>query len=262
MNLSANAEGTPSWRNLSGNAIKWIAIAAMLTDHIAWAFVPTYSVLGQIMHIIGRITGPTMCFFISEGYAHTRNVKKYLFRLGIFAVIAQIPYQLFETGRLGLRIAPCGFSVIFTLFLSLLAVVAYDRIENGALRTLAIVGLCLLSTLGDWMCFDVIFTLIFWTNRGNFRKQALNFTFAATVMVLLMTLSEIGGGGRIWGELFQFAVLLCLPILFFYSGKRGGGGRCSKWAFYIFYPVHLLIIALIAHPNLWQWSLAHLRIPA
>lgn len=261
MNPSAEAEGTLSRQSLSGNAIKWIAITAMLIDHIAWAFVPTYSLLGQIMHIIGRITGPTMCFFIAEGYAHTRNVKKYLLRLGVFALIAQEPYQMFETGKIGFRLAPCGFSVIFTLFLSLLAVVAYDRIENGALRLLAIIGLCLLATLGDWMCFDVIFTLIFWIHRGNFRKQAQNFAFAATVMVLLMTLSEIGSGGPVWGELFQLAVLLCLPILSLYGGKRGGG-RYSKWTFYIFYPVHLFIIALIAHPTLRQWIIVHLRIPA
>lgn len=239
-------------RGLSGNAVKWIAIAAMLTDHIAWGFVPTYSVLGQIMHIIGRITGPTMCFFIAEGYAHTRNVKKYLLRLGIFAVIAQIPYQLFETGSLAPQIKTCGFSVIFTLFLSLLAVVAYDRIENGTLRSLTIIGLCLLSMLGDWMCFDVIFTLIFWTNRGNFRKQAQNFAFAAVCMVLLMILSDVGAGYPVWQNLFQFAVLLCLPILSLYNQTRGGG-RYSKWVFYIFYPLHLFILAMIKYPKLWQW---------
>ena len=60
---------------MSSNTLKIIAITAMLTDHIAWAFVPSRSLLGQLMHIIGRLTAPIMCFLIAEGYHHTSNVK-------------------------------------------------------------------------------------------------------------------------------------------------------------------------------------------
>ncbi len=62
-------------RPLTANVLKYIAIAAMLIDHIAWSFVSDYSVLGQIMHVIGRLTAPIMCYFIAEGYYYTRNVK-------------------------------------------------------------------------------------------------------------------------------------------------------------------------------------------
>ncbi len=60
---------------MSSFTLKMIAILAMLIDHIAWAFVPTGTLLGQIMHIIGRITAPIMCYFIAEGYYHTHNIK-------------------------------------------------------------------------------------------------------------------------------------------------------------------------------------------
>ena len=83
---------------LNRNQIKYIAIIAMIIDHIAWAFVPTTSVLGQVMHVIGRLTGPTMAFMIAEGYVHTRDVKKYAIRLGIFALISWPPFSLFENG--------------------------------------------------------------------------------------------------------------------------------------------------------------------
>ncbi|MCM1330636.1 MAG: conjugal transfer protein TraX [Ruminococcus sp.] len=83
---------------LSANALKYIAAAAMLVDHIAWCFVETYSVLGQIMHVVGRLTAPIMCYFIAEGYYYTRNVKKYLLRLGIFAVISWFPFVYMEYG--------------------------------------------------------------------------------------------------------------------------------------------------------------------
>nr|MCR5440839.1 conjugal transfer protein TraX [Lachnospiraceae bacterium]MCR5618746.1 conjugal transfer protein TraX [Lachnospiraceae bacterium] len=66
---------------INRNALKYIAIVAMLIDHIAWAFVPTGSVLGQVMHFFGRLTGPTMAYMLYEGYIHTKNVKKYAIRL-------------------------------------------------------------------------------------------------------------------------------------------------------------------------------------
>jgi len=62
---------------LNRNQLKYIVIVAMLIDHIAWGFVYMDSVLGQVMHFIGRLTGPTMVYFIVEGYLHTRNVKKF-----------------------------------------------------------------------------------------------------------------------------------------------------------------------------------------
>ena len=79
-------------KGLTANTLKYIAILAMLIDHVAWAFVPTYSVLGQVMHIIGRTTAPIMCFFIAEVYYHTRNVKKYALRLFVFTLIIYIPF--------------------------------------------------------------------------------------------------------------------------------------------------------------------------
>ena len=57
--------------------LKYIVILAMLIDHIAWAFVPTASIPGQLMHFIGRLTAPTMAFFVAEGYIHTHNIKNY-----------------------------------------------------------------------------------------------------------------------------------------------------------------------------------------
>lgn len=78
--------------SLNRNQMKYLVIVAMLIDHIAWSFVPMHTVLGQIMHFIGRLTGPTMAYFLAEGYLHTRNVKKYVTRLGIFALLSWIPF--------------------------------------------------------------------------------------------------------------------------------------------------------------------------
>ena len=118
---------------LNSNTLKYIAIVAMLIDHIAWAFVPFSSVLGQIMHFIGRFTAPMMCYFIAEGYFYTRNVKKYIVRIGIFAVISQIPFVVAEKltapplmmidGKLWINpeLFVPSFNVMFTLLLGLVA---------------------------------------------------------------------------------------------------------------------------------------------
>ena len=75
---------------LSSNAIKLIAIAAMTVDHIAWAVFPGYpkEFLPLLMHLIGRITCPIMCYCIAEGYHYTRNIRKYTARLFVFALIS------------------------------------------------------------------------------------------------------------------------------------------------------------------------------
>ena len=64
-------------KGLTSDILKLIAVIAMVIDHIAWAFIPFNSIAGQIMHVIGRLTAPIMCFMIAEGYYKTNNVKKY-----------------------------------------------------------------------------------------------------------------------------------------------------------------------------------------
>ena len=87
-------------KGLTSDILKLIAVIAMVIDHIAWAFIPFNSIAGQIMHVIGRLTAPIMCFMIAEGYYKTHNVKKYAQRLGIFALISHIPYTYFHTGKI------------------------------------------------------------------------------------------------------------------------------------------------------------------
>ena len=66
-------------KKLDSNMLKFIAIIAMTVDHIAWAVFPGYStdIEPVVLHIIGRITCPIMCYFIAEGYHYTRNINKY-----------------------------------------------------------------------------------------------------------------------------------------------------------------------------------------
>ena len=227
---------------LNRNHIKYIAIIAMVIDHIAWAFVPTASLLGQIMHTIGRLTGPTMAFMIAEGYIHTRDVKKYATRLGIFALISWPPFCLFETGSW----PGISFPVIYSLFLGLLAICIWDKSEakKGA-KIAAIVVLCIFSVIGDWAFFDVLWALFFFIYRDRPVAKWVAFSSVALFESLASNLMVIKSEHPT-AQLFQFAVFLVIPVLaYLYSGKSGSKKAFHKWFFYIFYPAHLLILFFI-----------------
>lgn len=249
METTVSAGSGPRGGRLSGSALKWIAIVCMLIDHIAWRFVPFSSAAGQAMHVVGRVTAPTMCFFIAEGYRYTRDVKRYALRLFVFALISQVPFTFYESGKFSFVTFENfseSFSVIYTLLLSLLAVWAWDAVKNPTLRFLAVLGLCVLSLPGDWMFMDIVFSLIFYRFRGDFKSQALWFSVFAGGMVLFFCFSAAQSGRPFTGQLFQAGVFLSLPLLGLYNHSRGGG-RYSKWAFYIFYPLHLLVLGLIKY---------------
>ena len=229
-------------KGLSGTTIKFIAIAAMLLDHIAWAFVPTYSVLGQVMHIIGRITASVMCFFIVEGYYHTRDIEKYILRLAVFAIISHVPFVFFETGKITLS---GNTGVIYTLLLSLLSLIAYENIKSKPLKILAIVTLCFFSMMGDWMFIAILMTLNFARHRENFKKLAIGH-----ILISVFTILILGGlTGNISGMLFQLGMVLALPLIYFYNGQKGEFSvkhyKFSKWLFYVFYPAHLIVLGII-----------------
>ena len=237
-------------KGLSGTSIKFIAIIAMLIDHIAWAFVPTYSVFGQIMHVIGRITASIMCFFIAEGYYYTKNVKKYVLRLAIFALISHVPFIFFQTGNISIW---GNTGVIYTLCLSLIALIAYDKIENRVLKHLSIAVISVMAFVGDWMCFPIFMTINFWKHRGNFKKLAIGhclitFIFVGYMCSLYYTMGYPISYAFIY-TFFQFGMILALPILYLYNGKKGKFAEkhksLNKWIFYIFYPLHLVILGLL-----------------
>lgn len=103
-------------------ALKMIAIVSMFCDHFGDAYVGSFS----IFNLIGRIAFPIFAFQISEGFIHTRSIKKYFLRLGIFALISQIPFWLFSHKFLGTN--DLSLNVFFTLFLGLLGIYLYDYI--------------------------------------------------------------------------------------------------------------------------------------
>ena len=108
---------------LDGTTLKIIAMISMVFDHVGDMFFP--SVMWPRM--IGRLAMPIFSFFIAEGFAHTRDKKKYLGRLGLFALISEIPFDLAFDGKIGLG----HQNIMLTFFLAGLALMLFDRIQGG-----------------------------------------------------------------------------------------------------------------------------------
>lgn len=237
---------------LDSNMIKIIAIIAMTIDHITWMIYPGYpkAIFPIILHIIGRITCPIMCFFISEGYYYTKDINKYTKRLFVFAFISHFAYVFASMDFVDWKsFIPFYYgsalnqtSVMWSLAwgLVMLRVVNSKKIKSNMMKVLLIVLICLISFPSDWSCVASLCILAFGTNRGNLKKQTLWMMFYVAIyaMVYFFAIDKIYG-------VLQMAVVLSVPIIMMYNGKRGNNQRINnimKWLFYIYYPLHLFII--------------------
>ena len=238
--------------SLNANSIKIIAILAMTADHLAWMLFPGYStqLLPLLLHIAGRITCPIMCYFIAEGYFHTKNLNKYTLRLFVFAFISHFAY-IFASGDFAGWRSFIPFysgdildqtSVIWSLAwgLVMLRVVHSSRIRKDRTKILLVILMCLISFPSDWSCIAGLCILAFGTNRGNFKAQMrwMVFYVAIYAAVYCFALDPVYG-------LLQLAVVLAIPVLRLYNGKRGSSqtvNRIMKWFFYLYYPLHLFLI--------------------
>lgn len=231
-----------------------MAIAAMLIDHIAWTYVPTATLLGQVLHAIGRLTAPIMCFFVAEGYHHTRDVKRYAKRLGLFALISHPAFVYFEKG-----VVPVYYdngwhfvvqtSVIYPLLLGLVSLVVWHSPSvKEKYKIPAVSLLCLASVPGDWTFIAVLWIFFFGIFRGDGKKQLQAFSLVAVGFACMSSLMAFQSGVW-WRPLFQLGVFLAIPLLAKYNGQLGYGRHAAwlKWMFYIFYPLHLVILGFLKY---------------
>lgn len=223
---------------LNGNALKAIAVIAMLIDHGAVVLIensgfwktgsPEYqamwSLADKIMRCVGRIAFPIFCYLIVEGFLHTRDARKYAGRLLGFAFVSEIP---FDMAVFGVWFYPRYQNVYFTLLLGLLAVMGLERFQKeGSLWKQALVmGVCcgaawILGT--DYGAFGVFFVCLLFLLRSDPWQQTL-----------------LGSISLLWEPAAVFAFI---PIRM-YDGTRGKGRW--KWFFYVFYPAHLAALVLI-----------------
>jgi hypothetical protein len=217
--------------------LKIIACLAMLIDHIGAVFFPEY----RILRVIGRLAFPIFAYLITAGYKNTKNVNVYMKRLFLFFFISQIPFMLaFDIKGLDY------LNIFSTLFLGLLAIYSYDKIEDRQLRVIIVILIAifakLLGTDYGWYGVMIIFSFKFF--EDNFPKLLismilLNILYQMPIVVYCIRNGKVFLRFPLFMQSFS---LISLILIKYYNGERG---RNLKYVFYAFYPIHLFIIFII-----------------
>ncbi|KAB2333014.1 TraX family protein [Bacillus mesophilum] len=225
-------------KGLNTNVLKVIAIVAMVVDHTAIWLVPDENTLHIILHAFGRLAAPIMCYLIAEGYFYTSNVNKYIKRLFIFALISHFPFVMF----LGLEWWQAT-SVIWTLLMGLIALAVSQKTDISILIRIGVIILCcLLAYTADWNYIGVLWILFFGIFRGRFKLQMLSYGLIGGLLYIIPGLYNLG-----YESIFRFGILLVIPLFALYNGTHGRKSKLIKWGFYIFYPLHLLLLYLFRY---------------
>ncbi len=235
---------------ITANMLRLIAILLMISDHV-WA---TFMSFGNWMTYLGRLAFPIFAFQLAEGFVHTKNVKKYALRLGIFALISELPFNLFYSSR---WFNPYHQNVLFTFLLGLAAMVIIDKMKKE--RTAKTIGigalllalLCAASviTFPDYGFTGFATIVLFYICRDfpfAWLAQAIGMVLLHIVFfegqVIPVTLGSVYFEFPTQG----FAVLALIPI-WCYKGKKGRSNKFIQYGSYAFYPVHMLILYLIRY---------------
>ena len=225
---------------LSQEALKIIACLTMLLDHIGAVFMPAAADYGlyYALRIIGRIAFPIYCFLLAEGVAHTKNPMKYGLRLFIGILLAELPFDLAFYGGFSWA----GQSVMVTLFLGFVMALVMQRIERAKLAAVIIFA-CLAELLRtDYGAWGIAMIALFVLTRDRQDRNVLQALMLAVICWMMNSMRVPIFGIRVPIELF--ALLALIPI-FAYSGRKTTHGKAVQTAFYLFYPVHLLVLYLL-----------------
>ena len=226
---------------LSQEMLKLIACVTMLIDHFGHAIVPELSVpyvvpLYYACRLVGRIAFPIYCFLLAEGMRHTLNPHKYILRLAVGVLLAELPFDILFEG---------GFSwayqnVMVTLTLGAVMLWCMHHAGSPWMKLLIVLPFALLAEFagadyGGWgVAMIAVFALVdrwSWQLGGILLvNAAMN---SATIPLLGIPVS-----------IQLFAALAMVPIGL-YSGRKLTRSRVLQWAFYLFYPVHLVMLWMI-----------------
>ena len=252
-------------------------MVTMIIDHSGDAFNPILGYNTLYFNVIGRIAFPLFCFLLVEGYRHTSNLKKYMLRLFIAALISQIPFQILVVNYMQAK--PFAINVLFTLLFGLFALYIWNfklpnkkenqeqiiKQENNKeiekeksnqihsftvldvfIWIIKIILIALLIIIASFANFDYGETgiLLILAIFLLFKKSKI--TFLITIIGLsIINYRQALFESIPWGITFVISASI-IPFIFMvlYNGKKGPN---TKHGLYVIYPLHLIILELIRH---------------
>ena len=220
---------------LSQETLKIIACVTMLIDHIGAVFIPGYT-----LRIIGRVSFPIFCFLLAEGVHHTRDPRRYGARLCVSMVLSEIFFDLAFFGRFTWLYQ----SVMVTLLLGFLALEAAKKCPHLLLKVLVVIPFALVAERmhTDYGRHGVYLVALFGLSRELPFRQLIRLVGMGLIFARMGSLNI--PIGSVYLPIQMFGLLAMVPICL-YSGRKTSGNKLIQWGFYLFYPVHLLILYLI-----------------
>lgn len=250
--VKENLNMTYKFKGISSFTLHILAMTLMLCDHL-WA---TLFPAQEWLTCIGRIAFPIFAFMIVEGYFHTSNVRKYIWRMFAFAIISEVPFNLIYGSSV---IFPFHQNVLWTFLIALLSITIIEKTKT--LKKWWLTGLISIVTISidylfgtiamvDYLGAGVLTVLVFyffhdkkwWCFVGQF------------VCMAIINISILGGyyysipiaGYELRVVQQGFALLALIPI-WLYGGRQGYHSKPFQYLCYAFYPMHLLILYFV-----WQ----------
>ncbi|MBQ4312364.1 MAG: hypothetical protein II773_12310 [Oscillospiraceae bacterium] len=229
---------------INRDMLKFASLLLMTLGHWFYATLKIFPSIpkGYLRFIVGAefFAPPVFFFFISEGYHYTKDRKKYALRLLICAVVTQLPHAL-VIKDLSAKALLLQWSVLMTLFLGLIALIVIHSSWKLPVRLAAVAGLMLFSWLiqAEWYISGILMILCFDLLR---EKPLIRFCVFEVLMFISMCVQTL-----CIPDMTNFLRYFVPPmtagiiITFFYNGKKGHFSEVSKYFFYVWYPLHLLI---------------------
>ena len=228
------------YRVLNGFHLKLIAACTMFIDHMGYTLFPGV----MWLRCIGRVAFPIFCFLIAEGCVHTHDRKKYALRLFMFAVLSEIPFNLMTGWAVW---NPYDQNVLWTLLLGAAVCWSIDgALKRRTAPAFVLTGAAMVAAfwLLEVFCTDyggwgmLLVAMFYGVRRAPYGQAA---KMAAQAVGLAFFCIGVMGGVTI--ELWALTALV--PI-WLYNGQRGFSHKAVQYGFYAFYPLHILILSLIA----------------
>ena len=233
-------------RGFSGNQLKLIACFLMLCDSVGYMLIENGVLYGlnaeywslalateigqrwylfaRVLRFAGRMAFPIFAYLVAEGFAHSRNQRKYAFRMAVFALISEVPFDL-ATRHLVFDMTYQNVLFTYTLALCALLIIKRMRKLHIVLRLLVMgvfaVGAWYLRS--DYGPLGGVFICLMYLLRKDRAAQLVT----GTVLSAAESLS------------YYCISAISFVLIRFYNGKRGTAPL--KYFFYIFYPVHMLL---------------------
>lgn len=235
--------------DISSFGLHLLAMELMLCDHLWATVVPG----NDWLTCIGRLAFPIFAFMTVEGYFHTKNLKKYMLRLLVFALLSEIPFNLMMGSRI---FYPIHQNVLWTFLLAIWMIHRIEKAKNApiwrrilrAASSVCIGFLVGTLTMVDYMGAGVLMVLTFYFFRGrkwwHFVGQLLALYYINAEILSGFSYQMEWFGREIWIVRQSFAIFALIPI-WFYRGRQGYHSKAFQWICYGFYPAHMLILALI-----------------